>query len=191
VRWNKLTGYSYSLDVVLRNGTVIGPCLAVGILGQSNKTVFDGVCRSAGDRVVTKGEIAAFRLFYSNNGVWGPFVEKAYDGISDDVALDLPGGFTPFVDLNWSEEETAAQYSIDVQRRDTGAWIGPCIGVTAVNKSLSWTYQGRCDTAGINVPYSNIQAFRICSAVNGNWAQARCGATPYDGRSMHSQIVIP
>jgi hypothetical protein len=191
VRWNKLTGYSYSLDVVLRDGTVVGPCLAVGILGQANKTVFDGVCRSAGDRVVTKGDIAAFRIFYSNNNVWGPFVETAYDGISDDVALNLPGGFTPFVDLSWSEEETTAQYSIDVQRRDTGAWIGPCIGVTAVNKSLSWTYQGRCDTPGINVPYSNIQAFRICSAVNGDWAHARCGATAYDGRSMHSQIVIP
>lgn len=191
VRWNKLTGYSYSLDVVLRDGTVVGPCLSVAVLGQANKTVFDGVCRSAGDRVVTKGDIAAFRIFYSNNNVWGPFVERAYDGISDDVTLDLPGGYTPFVDLSWSEEETTAQYSIDVQRRDTGAWIGPCIGVTSVNKSLSWTYLGRCDTPGINVPSSNIQAFRICSAVNGDWARARCGATPYDGRGMHSHIVIP
>ncbi|WP_246137571.1 family 43 glycosylhydrolase [Myxococcus llanfairpwllgwyngyllgogerychwyrndrobwllllantysiliogogogochensis] len=191
VRWNKLTGYSYSLDVVLRDGTVIGPCLSVAVLGQANKTVFDGVCRSAGDRVVTKGDIAAFRIFYSNNNVWGPFVERAYDGISDDVTLDLPGGYTPFVDLSWSEEETTAQYSIDVQRRDTGAWIGPCIGVTSVNKSLSWTYLGRCDTPGINVPSSNIQAIRICSAVNGDWARARCGATPYDGRGMHSHIVIP
>ncbi|MFY1832311.1 glycoside hydrolase, partial [Myxococcus fulvus] len=84
-----------------------------------------------------------------------------------------------------------AQYSIDVQRRDTGAWIGPCIGVGAVNKSLSWTYRGRCDTPGLDVPYSNIQAFRICSAVNGDWARARCGATPYDGRGLHSHIVIP
>ncbi|GEN12102.1 Glycosyl hydrolases family 43 [Myxococcus fulvus] len=191
VRWNKLTGYSYSLDVVLRDGSVIGPCLSVATLGQTNKTVFDGVCRNAGDRVVTKGDIAAFRLFYSNDNVWGRFVEQAYDGISDDVGLDLPGAYTPFVDLSWSEEETQAQYSIDVQRRDTGAWIGPCIGVGAVNKSLSWTYRGRCDTPGLDVPYSNIQAFRICSAVNGDWARARCGATPYDGRGLHSHIVIP
>ncbi|RKH60250.1 glycoside hydrolase family 43 protein [Corallococcus llansteffanensis] len=191
IRWNKLAGYSYSLDVVLRDGTVIGPCNSVALLGQSNKTVFDGVCRSAGDRVVTKGDIAAFRIFYAVNNAWGAFVETPYDGISDDVALDLPGGSTPFVDLEWSEEETAAQYSIDVQRRDTGAWIGPCIGVNSVNKSLAWTYQGRCDTAGINVPASNIQAFRICSAVNGDWAHARCGAAAYDGRGMHSRIVIP
>ncbi|MHA7633809.1 family 43 glycosylhydrolase [Corallococcus sp. M7] len=191
VRWNRLAGYSYSLDVVLKNGSVVGPCTSVVLLGQSNKTVFDGVCRSAGDRVVTKGEIAAFRIFYSNNNVWGPFVEKAYDGISDDVTLELPGGVTPFVDLEWSEEETLAQYSIDVQRRDTGAWIGPCIGVGAVNKSLAWTYQGRCDTPGINVPFSNIQAFRVCSAVNGDWAHARCGAAAYDGRALHSRINIP
>ena len=191
LRWNKLAGYSYSLDVVLRDGSVIGPCNSVALLGQSNKTVFDGVCRSAGDRVVTKGDIAAFRIFYAINNAWGAFVETPYDGISDDVSLTLPGGYTPFVDLEWSEEETAAQYSIDVQRRDTGAWIGPCIGVNAVNKSLAWSYQGRCDTPGINVPPSNIQAFRICSAVNGDWSRARCGAAAYDGRSMHSRIVIP
>ena len=191
LRWNKLAGYSYSLDVVLRDGSVIGPCNSVALLGQSNKTVFDGVCRSAGDRVVTKGDIAAFRIFYAINNAWGAFVETPYDGISDDVALTLPGGYTPFVDLEWSEEETGAQYSIDVQRRDTGAWIGPCIGVNAVNRSLAWSYQGRCDTPGINVPPSNIQAFRICSAVNGDWSRARCGAAAYDGRSMHSRIVIP
>ncbi|MCY1033439.1 family 43 glycosylhydrolase [Corallococcus sp. BB11-1] len=191
VRWNKLNGYSYSLDVVLRDGSVVGPCSSVALLGQSNKTVFDGVCRSAGDRVVTKGDIAAFRIFYAVNGAWGAFVEKAYDGISDDVSLELPGGFTPFVDLEWSELQTTAQYSIDVQRRDTGAWIGPCIGVASVNKSLAWTYQGRCDTPGINVAPSNIQAFRICSAVNGDWAHARCGAAAYDGRGLHSRIVIP
>ncbi|RKH20659.1 glycoside hydrolase [Corallococcus praedator] len=191
VRWNKLNGYSYSLDVVLRDGSVIGPCSSVALLGQSNKTVFDGVCRSAGDRVVTKGDIAAFRIFYAINGAWGAFVEKAYDGISDDVSLELPGGFTPFVDLEWNELQTPAQYSIDVQRRDTGAWIGPCIGVASVNKSLAWTYQGRCDTPGINVAPSNIQAFRICSAVNGDWAHARCGAAAYDGRGLHSRIVIP
>ena len=74
------------------------------------------------------------------------------------------------------------------QRRDTGAWIGPCIGVTAVNKSLSWTYSGRCDTPGINVPISNVSTFRICSAVNGDWAHARCGATPYDGKAIEPYL---
>jgi GH43 family beta-xylosidase len=191
VRWTRLTGYSYSLDVVLRDGTVVGPCLSVAVLGTSNKTVFNGVCASANSRMVNKGDIAAFRIFYSNNGVWGAFVETAYDGVSDDVFLQLPGGTTPFVDLSWSEEETAAQYSIDVQRRDTGAWIGPCIGVNSVNRSLSWTYSGRCDTPGINVAISNISAFRICSAVGGDWPRARCGTTAYDGRGMFVPIVIP
>jgi GH43 family beta-xylosidase len=190
-RWTRLTGYNYSLDLVLRDGTVIGPCIDVGIIGPANKTVFGGVCPSANSRMVNKGDIAAFRIFYSNSSTWGPFVEKAYDGVSDDVFLEIPGGITPFVDLSWSEEETGAQYSIDVQRRDTGAWIGPCIGVNSVNRSLFWTYSGRCDTPGINVPISNISTFRICSAVGGDWAHARCGATAYDGRSMHVPIVIP
>ncbi|WP_239469982.1 family 43 glycosylhydrolase [Archangium violaceum] len=191
VRWTRLTGYNYSLDLVLRDGTVIGPCIYAGIIGSANKTVFNGVCPSAGNRMVNKGDIAAFRIFYSNSSTWGPFVEKAYDGVSDDVFLEIPGGTTPFVDLSWSEEETGAQYSIDIQRRDTGAWIGPCIGVNSVNRSLAWTYSGRCDTPGINVAISNITAFRICTAMNGDWAHARCGSTPYDGKSMHVPIVIP
>jgi GH43 family beta-xylosidase len=191
VRWTRLSGYSYSLDLVLRDGSVMGPCISVGFIGTANKAIFSGVCPSAGSRMVNKGDIAAFRIFYSNNNTWGPFVETAYDGVSDDVFLQLPGGTTPFVDLSWSEEETGAQYSIDVQRRDTGAWIGPCIGVNSVNRSLSWTYSGRCDTPGINVPISNISTFRICSAVGGDWPHARCGATAYDGRSMHLPIVIP
>jgi hypothetical protein len=33
--------------------------------------------------------------------------------------------------------------------------------------------------------------FRICSAINGDWAHARCGATAYDGKSMFVPIVIP
>jgi GH43 family beta-xylosidase len=191
VRWTKLTGYNYSLDLVLRDGSVIGPCIYAGTLGSANKLVFDGVCTSAGNRIVNKGDIAAFRIFYSNTSTWGPFVEKAYDGVADDVFLDIPGGYTPFVDLAWTEEETGAQYSIDIQRRDTGAWIGPCIGVNSVNRSLAWTYSGRCDTPGINVAINNISNFRICSAVNGDWAHARCGATAYDGKSMHVPIVIP
>ena len=191
VRWTKLAAYNYSLDLVLRDGSVIGPCMSAGLLGASNKTVFNGVCPSAGSRMVNKGDIAAFRVFYSSSSTWGPFVEKAYDGVSDDVFLELPGGTTPFVDLTWSEEETGAQYSIDVQRRDTGAWIGPCIGVTSVNRALSWSYSGRCDTPGINLAISNISTFRICSAVGGDWARARCGATAYDGKSMHVPIVIP
>ena len=44
-----------------------------------------------------------------------------------------------------------AQYSIDVQRRDTGAWIGPCIDVNSVNRALAWSYTGRCTSPGIDV----------------------------------------
>jgi hypothetical protein len=118
-------------------------------------------------------------------------VEAAYDGAADDVFLSLPGGAAPFVDLSWSEKQTGAQYSIDVQRRDTGAWIGPCIGVSSVGRALAWTYSGRCDTAGLDVALSNISSFRICSAVNGDWAHATCGATAYDGKGMFVPVLIP
>ncbi|SEU34034.1 glycoside hydrolase family 43 protein [Stigmatella erecta] len=191
VRWPHKAGYSYSLDLVLRDGSVVGPCLDVNRLGTANKVTFDGVCFSAGNRMVNKGDIAAMRIYYANNGVWGPFAEAAYDGISDDVLVSLPGGAPAFVDLTWNEKQTGAQYSIDVQRRDTGAWIGPCIGVNSVNKSLAWTYSGQCTTPGINVPLSNISTFRICSAVNGDWSRATCGATAYDGQGMHVPVLIP
>ncbi|MDC0710983.1 family 43 glycosylhydrolase [Stigmatella sp. ncwal1] len=191
VRWTHKAGYSYSLDLVLRDGSVVGPCLDVGRLGSANKVTFDGVCFSANNRMVNKGDIAAMRLFYSNNGVWGAFVEAAYDGVSDDVFLSLPEGTTAFVDLTWNEKQTGAQYSIDVQRRDTGAWIGPCIGVNTVNRALAWTYSGQCTTPGINVAPANISTFRICSAVNGDWAHATCGATAYDGKGMHVPVIIP
>jgi hypothetical protein len=191
VRWTRNAGYSYSLDLVLRDGSVVGPCLDVNQLGTSNEVTFNGVCPSAGSRMVNKGDIAAFRLFYSNNGVWGANVQTDYDGGADDVFLEPPGGTTPFVDLTWSEEETAAQYSIDVQRRDTGAWIGPCIGVNSVNRALAWTYSGRCDTPGIDVAPSNISTFRICSAVGGDWAHARCGVAAYDGKRMDVSVVSP
>ncbi|WP_395855945.1 family 43 glycosylhydrolase [Cystobacter fuscus] len=191
VRWTRLAGYSYSLDLVLRDGTVVGPCLDVNQLGTSNKVTFNGVCPSAGSRMVNKGDIAAFRLYYSNNGVWGANVQTAYDGGADDVFLEPPGGTTPFVDLSWSEEETGAQYSIDVQRRDTGAWIGPCIDVNSVNRALAWSYTGRCTSPGVDVAPSNISAFRVCSAVGGDWSRARCGSTAYDGKRMDASVVIP
>ncbi len=191
IRWNQKAGYSYSLDLVLRDGSVVGPCLDVNRLGTSNKVTFDGVCASASSRLVNKGDIAALRIYYSNNNTWGPSVETAYDGFSDDVFVALPGGVTPFVDLTWNEKQTGAQYSIDVQRKDTGAWIGPCIGVGSVDRALAWTYGGRCTTPGIDVAPSNISSFRICSAVNGDWSRATCGGAAYNGQAMHVPVVIP
>lgn len=56
---------------------------------------------------------------------------------------------------------------------------------------LFWSYAGRCTSPGIDVAPSNISAFRICSAVGGDWAHARCGTTAYDGKRMDASIVIP
>jgi GH43 family beta-xylosidase len=191
VRWTRKAGYSYSLDLVLRDGSVVGPCMDVNRLGTANKVVFDGVCFNASNRMVNKGDIAALRIYYSNNNVWGAFAEAAYDGNSDDVQVDLPSGTAPFADLTWNEKQTGAQYSIDVQRKDTGAWIGPCIGVSSVDRALAYTYSGRCVTPGTDVALTNISSFRVCSAVNGDWAHATCGATSYDGKAMAVPVLIP
>jgi hypothetical protein len=43
---------------VLRDGTVVGPCLDVNQLGTSNKVTFNGVGPSAGSRMVNKGDTA-------------------------------------------------------------------------------------------------------------------------------------
>jgi hypothetical protein len=86
VSWNALGGGNeYSLDLVLRNGSVIGPCIAAPRIGQSTSTAFVGVCPDAGDRLVHKSEVRAFRLYASPGSGFVQVGESAYDGYSDVV----------------------------------------------------------------------------------------------------------
>ncbi len=93
VSWNPLGGnHAYSLDVVLRDGSTLGPCIAVGRIGQSTSTTFKGLCPDAFDRLVHKSEVQAFRLFASAGGPWVPVGETPFDGYSDvvGIAASLP-----------------------------------------------------------------------------------------------------
>jgi hypothetical protein len=84
VTWNPIGGgNSYSLDVVLRDGSAIGPCIAVNRIGQNTSTTFTGVCPDAGDRLVHKSELQAFRLYASPNDYFVKVGETPYDGYSD------------------------------------------------------------------------------------------------------------
>ena len=88
VSWNSLGGGNrYSLDLVLRNGTVIGPCIAVDRIGQNPSTTFTGVCPDAGDRLFHKSEVRAFRLYASPGTTFTQVGEAPYDGYSDAVNI--------------------------------------------------------------------------------------------------------
>src|SRR5690606_12984015 len=90
VSWNTLGGgNAYSLDLVLRSGEVIGPCIGAGRLGASLSTTFTGVCPDAGDRLVHKSEVAAFRLYASPGSDFQQVGELPFDGYSDSTQLSI------------------------------------------------------------------------------------------------------
>ncbi|HSC87152.1 MAG TPA: family 43 glycosylhydrolase [Polyangiaceae bacterium] len=188
--WSRLPGAQYSLDVLTREGVVHGPCVASGRIGNATSRRFEGICPDDDSVVVPKADVAAFRLFHSTDGNWGAFVEVPYHGVSDRVFVPLPGGSTSSVALRWSELTTDAEYSLDVQRTD-GSWIAPCVGAGVLGSSVAATYDGNCTTAGEARAPAEIRAFRVCSAVGGNWAQARCGTVDYDGSAGFLDVVIP
>lgn len=92
VSWNGLGGgNAYSLDVVLHDKSVVGPCIGAGIIGQSTQTTYVGVCPDApggGDRLIHRADIAAFRLYASPASDFRQVGEVPYDGYSDTVTID-------------------------------------------------------------------------------------------------------
>uniref|UniRef100_A0A914XCI7 Endo-1,5-alpha-L-arabinanase A n=1 Tax=Plectus sambesii TaxID=2011161 RepID=A0A914XCI7_9BILA len=190
LRWTQLNGNSYSVDVVTRDGSVIGPCISVGRIGEALGTIYNGVCPDSGDKLVDKGDIAEFRLYYSATGTWTDHVVQEYDGVSDDVAFYLPGGVTKQVALRWNELTTGTEYSLDVQHKD-GSWVAPCVGDDNLGHQIEYLFNGLCSDAKTSVPPEDITMFRICSAMSGDWAHARCGAVPYDGKTINVAITIP
>lgn len=90
VSWNALGGsYVYSLDLVLRDGSTVGPCLGSGILGKGTSVTYTGVCKDAGDRLVHKGDVATFRLYASSGGGYQKVGEANYDGYSDTANVSV------------------------------------------------------------------------------------------------------
>lgn len=81
-------GNSYSLDLVLRDGEVVGPCIGAGHIQQATEIDYVGVCPDADDRLVHKSEVAAFRLFASPTSNFVQIGETPFDGYSDAVTID-------------------------------------------------------------------------------------------------------
>ncbi len=172
-----------------KDGTWIGPCIGADRIGTSLGITYVGICPDGGDQLVDKGDILAFRLYYSNNSTWINYVEVSYDGVSDQLAIYIPGGTTEQVFLRWNERVTGSKYSLDVLRSD-GTWIAPCVGNIFLVNNIEYLYDGNCKSASIFVEPYNITSIRICSAVNDDWSKAICGAVPYDGKTIHVFITI-
>jgi hypothetical protein len=189
VRWTQLPSYQYSLDVVKKDRTWIGPCIAVGRIKDALGTTYVGICPDGGDQLVDKGDIDAFRLYYSNNDTWINFVDAPYDGVSDQLAIYLPGGTTEQIALRWNERITGTKYSLDVLRSD-GSWIAPCVGDVVLGTSIEYVFDGNCQPASIFVEPRNIISIRICSVINDDWSKAICGAVPYNGKTIHVFVTI-
>ncbi len=190
VRWSRIPGAQYSLDVVARDGTVIGPCIAVGRIGAATSARYGGICPDGGDARMEKADVAAIRIYHSTDGTWTEYAEAAYDGGDDRLFVPLEGGTTDAIELHWNERATAAEYSLDVQRSD-GTWIAPCVGVSTLQRSISYVYDGACTTAPDVALPADLMALRVCSAENGDWAAAVCGTVPYDGMAAFVDVAIP
>ncbi len=190
VRWGALEGHRYSLDVRLRDGTIFGPCIAVGRIGERATVRFGGVCPDRDDARVEKSKIAAFRIYYTDDGDFREFAEAAYDGHSDDVFVAIAGARPTVIPVRWNERETAAEYSLDVQRRD-GTWIAPCVGAAFLGRALEHDFSGDCRSAGVRVPLEDIATVRVCSAEGGDWARASCGRRAWHDGLARLDVEVP
>jgi len=189
VRWNRIPSYEYSLDVVHKNGTSYGPCIAVGNIKDAPGVVFNGVCPDHNNALIDKGDIVAFRLFYAKDGKWGEFMDAPYDEVSDQLSIFLPGGITDHVAIRWNERVTGTQYSLDVRRSD-GTWVAPCVASGIIGNSIEYVFDGNCQTSGVTVSPSDITSIRMCSAINDDWTHAICNTVSYDGRALNVYVTI-
>lgn len=90
VAWNRLgDANEYSFDVVLRDGTVLGPCINAATIGRRTSVAFTGICPDANDRLVHRANVSEFRIYTSTGGPWVQVGSTAYDGFSDRVNLTL------------------------------------------------------------------------------------------------------
>jgi hypothetical protein len=91
--------------------------------------------------------------------------------------------------VRWNELTTGMEYSLDVQRKD-GTWQAPCIGAAVLGTAREHTFAGTCG-GDVSIAPTNIQAFRVCAALDGEWQSARCGTTAYDGAAGFVDVLIP
>ncbi|MCB9592899.1 MAG: calcium-binding EGF-like domain-containing protein [Sandaracinaceae bacterium] len=134
--------------------------------------------------------IERFRVYYTSDGAFRHFAHSEYDGHSDDVFIELPGGSRATIPVRWNELQTGAEYSLDVRRTD-GTWVAPCQGAAILRGALGHDYAGRCRSAAADVPLEEVSALRVCAAEGGRWDRARCGETKWTATGESADVPIP
>lgn len=89
--WNKVSPTAeYSLDVMLANGELVGPCIGAPILGRElSLEGFTGKCTSA-ERTLSLDAIVDFRICYAENDDWAHCRCKLanWDGKATSITFD-------------------------------------------------------------------------------------------------------
>ena len=86
LHWGAEPGGEYSIDVQTRDGAGITGCVRAG---NVSSVVFNEVCTAAGDRVVHKADIVAFRVNRIVDGETVASTTLTYDGYTDSLAATV------------------------------------------------------------------------------------------------------
>jgi hypothetical protein len=149
--WNSAgSGMKYSLDVKPSGQDWIGPCVGDNIIGSNLSIEYDGLCQSAGDVVVHKGEVEKFRVCFTNNN-WATAEcrEIANDVTKDELFIDASP--LPTCNLSYSPTSTI-----------TGNTIVGTVSSTNAVSTTSW-----CGTYGSAMP--DPSTFTGPAGLNGSW----------------------
>lgn len=84
---NLFSGAAYSVDFQLRNGTWLPNCFAPADLGDKSSVEFTGVCPSAGNEMIQKGDITTARISYLGKAGVLASIKASYDGHSNNLAF--------------------------------------------------------------------------------------------------------
>jgi len=88
-----------------------------------------------------------------------------------------------------------SEASLDVVLNN-GDVIGPCVGVDVlrdefnrgISNGLGYLFTGRCVSPNITPNANDIRAFRICSAVNNDWGNAKCAEAGWNHTNAEVHI---
>ncbi|MAM60903.1 MAG: hypothetical protein CMH11_05380 [Maritimibacter sp.] len=186
--WSRMPGRYYSLDVKLKDGTWIKPCVSSAILGQTPSYRFTGVCASANNRLVHKSEIETVRLAHSADNRWtdgkGEGARSfAYDGGEYLLLEDESKGSAP-VSFTWTETGRANErFTLDLVRGNNSI-ISPCADEDTMGRAHAFRFDGVCPSQpGGAVDVARIKWVRLCSTSawrNIGPATTICKRVPFD-----------
>lgn len=167
--WPRQEGHSYSIDVRLKNGRWIAPCVGASTLGQTPSYRFTGACPTASgkDRRVHKSEIAEVKLVMSSDGNWsdgkGESARKVSYSGGDYLYLGPPA--EDAVSITWTETGRRGEdFSLDVMLKN-GRVVAGCFGPGDLGHADAVRFAGTCrDNARSRIALNQIAGFRVCSS---------------------------